>query len=82
LRRGGGVGLGPEGTPAGFLDFAEVQEGAVVSALKVLAAALQAGEGVRGVLEGFAEHLVFSLHFSSRMMCSEGNQQIANEIGA
>jgi len=24
----------------------------------------------------------FSLHFSSRMMCSEGNQQIANEIGA
>ena len=31
----------------------------MVSALEVLAAALQAGEGVGGVLEGIAEHLAF-----------------------
>jgi hypothetical protein len=34
-------------------------EGAVVGALEDVATALQAGEGLLGVLEGSAEHFVF-----------------------
>jgi hypothetical protein len=61
----GRVRLEP-GLGAGVLDLAEVVEGAVVGALEALAAALQAGEGLLGVLEGSAEYFVFGTVFGTR----------------